>query len=82
MVHKGAGDAVVRTELFDELSDTIFTVAIAAAIGLGAANIGVEVTKQQAASHAPAGEKLGKFSEPSRSPSPGRTDVDAARLAF
>jgi hypothetical protein len=38
----------MRNEVFDEIGDAIFAVAVAGAIGLGAANLAVQVNKERA----------------------------------
>jgi hypothetical protein len=54
----------VRTDFFDEVSDTIFAIAMAAAIGFGAANIGLQVSKQWAASGAAAASQTLRVQPP------------------
>jgi hypothetical protein len=39
----------VRSELFDEMGDTLFAVAMAGAIGLCAANRAIQLNKERAA---------------------------------
>jgi hypothetical protein len=39
----------MRTDHLDELGDTVFVVAMGGAIGLGAANLAVQVNKERAA---------------------------------
>jgi hypothetical protein len=66
----------MRTEFLDELGDTLFAVAMAAAIGLGAANLAVQVTKERTAFDAAAtSRKLGQLAYPL--PSTGATDIRA-----
>jgi hypothetical protein len=42
-------DMAMRTEYLEELGDTLFIIATAGAIGLGAANLAMQVTKERAA---------------------------------
>jgi len=39
----------MRTEFLDEFGDTLFAVALAGAIGLGVANLAVQVNRERAA---------------------------------
>jgi hypothetical protein len=39
----------MNNHLMDEIGDTLFAIAMAAAIGLGAANLAVQVNKERAA---------------------------------
>jgi hypothetical protein len=67
----------MRNEFVDEIGDTLFTVAVAGAIGLGAANLAIQVNKERAASDAGAAiHKLSHFTHPPRSPDTHVTDVD------
>jgi hypothetical protein len=50
----------MRNGFWDEIGDTLFAVAIAAAIGISAANLAVQVNKERAAFDA-AGQKLGEL---------------------
>ena len=61
----------MRNGFWDEIGDTLFAVAIAAAIGIGAANLAVQVNKERAAFDA-ASEKLGQLVYP---PSPDGADT-------
>jgi len=45
----------MRNELLDQIGDTLFAVAVAAAIGFGAANLAIQVNKERAAFDAGAG---------------------------
>ena len=47
-----AGGVVMRNEM-DEIADTLFAVAIVAAIGFGAANLAVQVNKERTLSTPP-----------------------------
>jgi hypothetical protein len=38
----------MRTEFLDEIGDTIFAIAMAAGIGIGASNLAIQVTKERA----------------------------------
>jgi hypothetical protein len=59
----------MRNEFLDEIGDTLFAVAVAGAIGLGAANLAIQVNKERAASDPDApGQKLSDFTHPPRSP--------------
>jgi hypothetical protein len=70
-------EMAMRNEFWDEIGDTIFAVGIAAAIGLGAANLAVQVNKQRAAfDAAAASEKLGQLAQPLLSPNAGDTGRD------
>jgi hypothetical protein len=65
----------MRKDFFDEIGDTLFAVAMAAAIGLGATNLAIQVNKERAALDASAaGQKLGQLGYP---PSPGTADTRA-----
>jgi hypothetical protein len=65
----------MRNEFVDEIGDTLFAVAMAAAIGFGAANLGVQVNKQRAAfDAAAASQKLDQPAHPS--PDAAITDAD------
>jgi hypothetical protein len=51
----------MRTEHLDEIGDTLFAVAMAGAIGLGAANLAVQVNKERATFDSIAnGQKFGQ----------------------
>ncbi len=65
----------MRNDFWDEIGDMLFAVAVAAAIGLGAANLAVQVNKERAALDAfAASQKLGQLATP---PSPGTADTRA-----
>ncbi len=67
----------MRNEFLDEVGDTLFAVAVAGAIGLGAANLAIQVNKARAASDAGAAiHKLSHFTDPPRWPDTQITDVD------
>jgi len=38
----------MRTKFLDEIGDTIFAIAMAAGIGIGASNLAIQVTKERA----------------------------------
>jgi hypothetical protein len=58
----------MRNEM-DEIADTLFAVAIVAAIGFGAANLAVQVNKERTAFDAAvASQKLGQLAYPPLSP--------------
>jgi hypothetical protein len=68
---------VMRNEFLDEIADTLFAVAVAGAIGLGAANLAIQVNKERAASDADtASQKLSHFAYPPRSLDTQITDFD------
>jgi hypothetical protein len=54
------GRIFMRNDLWDEIGDTLFVVAIAAAIGIGAANLAIQVNKERAAYDA-ANQKVGEM---------------------
>jgi hypothetical protein len=56
----------MHESFWDEIGDTLFAVAMAAAIGIGAANLAVQVNKERAAFDAAsqASETLGGAVEP------------------
>jgi len=61
----------------DEIGDTLFAVAMVAAIGFAAANLAVQVNKERAAfDAAAASQKLGQLAYPPLSPRIGRTNGD------
>jgi hypothetical protein len=73
-------DVAMRNEFWDEIEDTLFAVAIAAAIGLGAANLAVQVTKERATlDAAAASERLSQLAYPQVSPE--AIDVEAGKTA-
>jgi len=75
----------MRTEFWDDLGDTLFAVAMAAAIGFGAANLAVQVTKERAAFDAAAmSRKVGQLVKPPAAPAPIgiRVDDPAGQLNF
>jgi hypothetical protein len=71
----------MKNDFFDEIADTLFAIAVAAAIGLGAATLAIQVNKERAVLDASAaGEKLGQLSNP---PSPDtRPDDRGGPLNF
>jgi len=52
------------TEFLDDLGDALFAVATAGAIGLGIANLAVQVTHERIAFDAAAGHKLEQLAYP------------------
>jgi len=59
----------MRNDFLDEIADTLFAVAMVAAIGFGAANLAVQVNKERAAlGAAAASQKLGQLAYPPLSP--------------
>jgi len=65
----------MRNDFLDDIGDTLFAVAMAAAIGLGAANLAIQVNKERAALDASAAsQKLGQLAT---APSPGTADTRA-----
>jgi hypothetical protein len=78
-------DTVMRNEFLDEIGDTVFAVAMVAAIGLGAANLAVQVNKERAAFDvAAASQKLGQLEYPQPSPVAveKRSDEPASQLNY
>jgi hypothetical protein len=69
----------MRKDFWDEIGDTLFAVAVAAAIGLGAANLAIQVNKERAAlDTSAASQKLGQLAYPT-SPGTADTRADEAR---
>ncbi len=67
----------MRNEFLDEIGDTLFAVAVAAAIGLGAANLAIQVNKERAAFDARAGSpNLSHLVHPPRLPDTETRDID------
>jgi hypothetical protein len=67
----------MQSELLDEIGDTLFAAVVAAAIGLGAANLAIQVNKEQAAFDAGTGSpKLSHIVPPPPSPDVPITDLD------
>jgi hypothetical protein len=55
----------MRKEFLDDIGDTLFSVAVAGAIGLSAANLAIQVNKERAAFDASASSHmLGKLTYP------------------
>ena len=55
----------MRNEFLDEIGDTLFAVAVAGTIGLGAANLAIQINKERATFDASAaGHKLGQLAYP------------------
>jgi hypothetical protein len=58
-------EAAMRHDVLDQIGDLLFAVALAAAIGFGAANLAVQVNKERAALDASiASQKVGQLSIP------------------
>ena len=75
----------MRTQFLDDLGDTLFAVAMAGAIGLGAANLAIQVNKERAAfDSAAASQKVGRVvTPPPVTTSTGiRTDESASQLNY
>ena len=69
----------MRSEFLDEIADTLFAVAVVTAIGFGAANLGIQVSKERAAFDARAGSpNLSQLVHPPRLPDADTSDVDKA----
>jgi hypothetical protein len=67
----------MRNDGLDEIGDTLFAVAIAAAIGFGAANLAVQVNKERATFDAAAAtQKFGQLDRPPLSPNDADTGAD------
>ena len=67
----------MQSEFLDEIGDTLFAAAVAAAIGLAAANLAIQVNKEQAAFDAGTGSpKLSRIVLPPPSQYGPTTDVD------
>lgn len=67
----------MRSDFLDDIGDTLFAVATAAAIGLGAANLAIQVNKERAAFDTGAGSpKVSGLAHPPLPPDPKITDVD------
>jgi hypothetical protein len=70
-------DVAMRNEVLEEIGDTLFAVAIAGAIGLGAANLAIQVDKERAIFDAAAAtQKLGLLAHPPSSPDTADTGAD------
>jgi hypothetical protein len=76
----------MRNEFLDEIADTLFAVAVAGAIGVGAANLAIQVNKERAASDPDtASQTLSHFAYPPRSQDTQIMDFDKSmptRLNF
>jgi len=69
----------MRNQFWDEIGDTLFAVAMAGAIGFGAANLAVQVNKERAAFDATAAsQKLGQLAPTPQAPNAGTTDDGSA----
>jgi len=67
-----------RNEIVDEIGDTLFAVAVAGTIGLGAANLAIQVSKERAAFDASAASyRRGQLAYPP----PGTADARAREPA-
>lgn len=72
----------MRTDYLDELGETLFVIAMAGAIGIGAANLAVQVNKERAAYDAAAlSHKTGQAAGPS-SAAGIRIDEPAGQLNY
>jgi hypothetical protein len=71
-------------EFLDEVGDTLFAVAVAGAIGLGAANLAIQVNKERAALDASAASHmLGELVYPPQLGAPeARANEPPGRLNF
>jgi hypothetical protein len=68
-------DLAMRNDFLDQIGDLLFAVAMAAAIGLGAANLAIQVNKERAVLDASAASQmLGQLATPS---SPGTVETRA-----
>jgi hypothetical protein len=66
----------MRIQFWDEIGDTLFAIAVAGAIGFGAANLAVEVTKERAAfDAAAASQKVGQLVPTPQAPNAGNTEA-------
>lgn len=67
----------MRNESLDEIGDTLFAVAVAAAIGLSAANLAIQVNKERAAFDARAASpNLSQLARPPRLPDTDARDIN------
>ena len=63
----------MRNDVLDQIGDLLFAVAMAAAIGFGAANLAVQVNKERAAlDPSIASQKVGQLASPT---APGRANT-------
>jgi hypothetical protein len=70
-----AGGIAMRNDFLDQIGDMLFAVAMAAAIGFGAANLAIQVNKERAAlDTSVASQKLGQLAYPTL---PGTADTRA-----
>ncbi len=76
----------MRGEFLDKMGDTLdtlFAVAMAAAIGFGAANLAIQLNKEPTAfDDAAASQKLGQSAHSPLSPDAGIADADKTGLNF
>jgi len=73
----------MRNEFFDQIGDMLFAVAIAAAIGLSAANIPIQVNNERAVlAAAAASQNTGQLAYPPPPRNAGETAADATPPAF
>jgi hypothetical protein len=76
-------DMAMRNEFFDQIGDMLFAVAIAAAIGLSAANIPIQVNKERAVlAAAAASQNTGQLAYPPPPRNAGETAADSTPPAF
>jgi len=73
----------MRNEFFDQIGDMLFAVAIAAAIGLSAANIPIQVNNERAVlAAAAASQNTGQLAYPPPPRNAGETAADSTPPAF
>jgi hypothetical protein len=65
----------MRIQFWDEIGDTLFAIVVAGAIGFGAANLAVEVTKERAAFDAAASQKVGQLAPIPQPPNAGALET-------
>ena len=63
----------MRNGFWDEMGDTLFVLAIAVAIGIGAVNLAIQVNKERAAFDA---AKVGQLTDPPLSPGAASTGAE------
>jgi hypothetical protein len=73
----------MRNEFLDEIGDTLFAVAVAGAIGIGAANLAIQVNKERAALDASAASHtLGQLAFPQQRGGPAVPARETGQLNF
>jgi hypothetical protein len=66
----------MRNESLEEIADTLFAVAVAAAIGLSAANLAIQVNKERVAFDGRAGGRnVSQLAHPPRLPDTDTSDI-------